>query len=53
MNQQFDVGEAYEKDRYPINENGILWMGVGLLLVFAIMDWELFQWLFVKLHVKY
>jgi len=53
MNIDSTVLEAYEKDRHQTGINKILWQGVALLTLFAIADWELFQWLFSILKVKY
>ena len=50
MDNDIKITDEYEKDRYPRNENKILWRGVSIMAVFAILDWELFQWLFTILH---
>ncbi len=49
MNNQFNISEEYAKDKVQINGNKIMYKGIGLLLAFAILDWELFQWLFTIL----
>jgi len=53
MNTEFDVKDAYEKDRYPVNENKIMWVGIAVLTLCAGLDWQLFQWFFKTLHVTH
>jgi hypothetical protein len=53
MNTEFNLADEYKNDKAVKNENKIMWKGVTLMLVAAILDWELFQWLFNSLAVKH
>jgi hypothetical protein len=53
MDNEISITAEYEKDRYQKDENKIMWRGVALMTVFAILDWELFQWFYTMLQVKH
>jgi hypothetical protein len=40
-------------NRLSKDENKIMWKGVALMTVFAILDWGLFQWFYNMLQVKH
>jgi hypothetical protein len=46
MDNEFDVIEHYKKDREIKDENKYLLIGIGILTIAAILDWELFLWIF-------
>ena len=46
MEKEFDVTEEYRKDRDVTDENKHLWIGIATMTVAAMLDWELFQWIF-------
>ena len=46
MDNEFDVVEHYRKDREVKDENKYLLIGIAILTIAMILDWELFQWIY-------
>jgi hypothetical protein len=53
MNSESGIGKEYKKDQSVKGENKIMNKGIMILLIAAIVDWELFQWLYTSLQVKH
>ena len=53
MQNEVKIEEEYKKDKIQINGGKIMYKGILLLLAFAILDWELFQWFFTVLKVTH
>ncbi len=46
MNNEFDVTAEYKKDRDVSDENKYMWIGIAAMTAAALLDWELFQWIY-------
>ena len=46
MENEFDIVEQYKKEREPNGEIKYLGIGIAILTVSIILDWELFQWIY-------
>jgi len=53
MHNEFNIEDEYKKDKIQLNGSKIMYKGIVLLLAFAILDWELFQWFFTVLKVTH
>ncbi len=46
MENKFDVCEHYRKDREVTDETKYLLIGLSILTISALLDWELFLWIY-------
>lgn len=53
MDKEFDVSEEYKKDRDVKDENKYLWIGIGAMTIAALLDWELFQWIYTLIRASH
>jgi hypothetical protein len=53
MNSEAGIEIEYKKDQSVKGENKIMNKGIMILLIAAIIDWELFQWLYTSLQIKH
>ena len=46
MKKEFDVSEAYAKERSQAGENKYFLIGLAIMIIAAGLDWELFKWIY-------
>ena len=50
MKKEFNVSEEYAKERDQQDANKIFLIGMAVMIVAAVLDWELFQWIYVYIR---
>jgi len=46
MQKEFDLSDEYAKERDQQNANKYFLIGMGMMIIAAGLDWELFQWIY-------
>ncbi len=50
MKKEFNVSDEYAKERDQKDENRVFLIGMAAMVVAAVLDWELFQWIYTGIH---